>query len=202
MKMRFGFLVGPIVAAAMSVSSARAATITDNFVFFNNATVVASGSFSYDSSNSGPLTFNDLTAFSFTANASSFGLSDVQSGGSLSNYNYFGFDTTLSAFVPAAISGSVGTFSGIFAAITPSLNGGFFIDPLIGSADPAGTGADSLYTLYNAGPSNAPYTSYSITPAIAVAVPEPSTWAMMIVGFLGVSFMAHRRRNQSAALAA
>jgi hypothetical protein len=28
------------------------------------------------------------------------------------------------------------------------------------------------------------------------AVPEPSTWAMMILGFAGVGFMAYRRRNQ------
>ena len=27
------------------------------------------------------------------------------------------------------------------------------------------------------------------------AVPEPSTWAMMILGFAGVGFMAYRRRN-------
>jgi hypothetical protein len=30
-------------------------------------------------------------------------------------------------------------------------------------------------------------------------VPEPSTWAMMILGFFGVGFMAYRRRNQTAA---
>lgn len=29
------------------------------------------------------------------------------------------------------------------------------------------------------------------------AVPEPSTWAMMILGFAGVGFMAYRRRSQS-----
>jgi len=28
------------------------------------------------------------------------------------------------------------------------------------------------------------------------AVPEPSTWAMMILGFAGIGFMAYRRRNQ------
>jgi hypothetical protein len=32
------------------------------------------------------------------------------------------------------------------------------------------------------------------------AVPEPSTWAMMILGFFGIGFMAYRRRNQSTAL--
>ena len=28
------------------------------------------------------------------------------------------------------------------------------------------------------------------------AVPEPSTWAMMILGFFGVGFMAYRRKSQ------
>jgi hypothetical protein len=31
------------------------------------------------------------------------------------------------------------------------------------------------------------------------AVPEPSTWAMLILGFAGVGYMAYRRRNQSEA---
>jgi PEP-CTERM motif len=30
------------------------------------------------------------------------------------------------------------------------------------------------------------------------AVPEPSTWAMMILGFVGVGFVAYRRRNGAA----
>ena len=33
-------------------------------------------------------------------------------------------------------------------------------------------------------------------------VPEPSTWAMMILGFAGIGFMAYRRRNKSATFAA
>ena len=37
---------------------------------------------------------------------------------------------------------------------------------------------------------------------LAPAVPEPSTWAMMILGFFGVGFMSYRRRNQSSALSA
>jgi hypothetical protein len=34
----------------------------------------------------------------------------------------------------------------------------------------------------------------SVTP-ITAAVPEPSTWAMMILGFAGVGFMAYRRKQ-------
>jgi hypothetical protein len=30
---------------------------------------------------------------------------------------------------------------------------------------------------------------------ISSSVPEPSTWAMMIMGFLGLGFMACRRKN-------
>ena len=37
---------------------------------------------------------------------------------------------------------------------------------------------------------------------VTAAVPEASTWAMMILGFAGVGFMAYRRRNQTVALAA
>jgi hypothetical protein len=38
-----------------------------------------------------------------------------------------------------------------------------------------------------------------ITADFAAAVPETSTWAMMILGFAGVGFMAYRRRGQGVA---
>ena len=34
------------------------------------------------------------------------------------------------------------------------------------------------------------------------AVPEPSTWAMMLLGFAGIGFMAYRRKSKPALLAA
>ena len=37
--------------------------------------------------------------------------------------------------------------------------------------------------------------------AIAAAIPEPSTWAMMILGFLGLGLMAYRKRNATLAAA-
>ena len=33
------------------------------------------------------------------------------------------------------------------------------------------------------------------TPVVTSAVPEPSTWAMMILGFFGLGFMAYRRKQ-------
>ena len=37
---------------------------------------------------------------------------------------------------------------------------------------------------------------------VVAAVPEPSTWAMMMLGFAGVGYMAYRRRKQAIALTA
>jgi hypothetical protein len=34
------------------------------------------------------------------------------------------------------------------------------------------------------------------------AVPEPSTWVMMILGFAGIGFMAYRRKSKPALMAA
>jgi hypothetical protein len=44
-------------------------------------------------------------------------------------------------------------------------------------------------------------TANSLTIAVA-AVPEPSTWAMMILGFAGVGFMGYRRKSKPALMSA
>jgi len=59
------------------------------------------------------------------------------------------------------------------------------------------TSAGGIYILfgpdgYNGGIDNVDFTVSAIT----AAVPELSTWAMMILGFAGVGFMAYRRKNQ------
>lgn len=41
--------------------------------------------------------------------------------------------------------------------------------------------------------------TFTAVPGAVGAVPEPSTWAMMILGFAGVGFMAYRRKNQCSA---
>jgi len=44
--------------------------------------------------------------------------------------------------------------------------------------------------------------SFSITTVSIAAVPEPSTWAMMILGFTGIGFMAYRWNVKPALMAA
>jgi hypothetical protein len=67
-------------------------------------------------------------------------------------------------------------------------NAPFFTDPLATFQNAAG----GVFSIDIAGPS-------AVAP-----VPEPSTWAMMILGFAGVGFMAYRRsrKDQGVALAA
>lgn len=72
--------------------------------------------------------------------------------------------------------------------------------------------ADSKYTRYSVDSTNG-IGGFRILPfgaegnvsiddlsATIAAVPEPSTWAMMILGFAGVSFVAYRRRLQHSSL--
>jgi hypothetical protein len=45
-------------------------------------------------------------------------------------------------------------------------------------------------------------TNQNFTLEISSAVPEPSTWAMMILGFAGLGFVAYRRKSKPALMAA
>ena len=65
------------------------------------------------------------------------------------------------------------------ASLAADTTGSFFV------ADVAGTGI-----------TNGVRNTGIIDFALSSAVPEPSTWAMMILGFMGVGFMAYRRKSQ------
>jgi hypothetical protein len=41
----------------------------------------------------------------------------------------------------------------------------------------------------------------SFSASLAPAVPEPSTWAMMVLGFFGLGFMTYRRKRAGGAFA-
>jgi hypothetical protein len=43
---------------------------------------------------------------------------------------------------------------------------------------------------------------FAVGGSLTAAVPEPSTWAMMILGFAGIGFMAYRRKSKPALMTA
>jgi hypothetical protein len=74
-------------------------------------------------------------------------------------------------------------------------------------AIPAGQSIEIEYMLgYNSGTSAAPGDGFGFTydlvdPPVGAAVPEPSTWAMMALGFAGLAFVGYRRSRKGAAFA-
>jgi hypothetical protein len=46
-------------------------------------------------------------------------------------------------------------------------------------------------------PSNGNFVVTELTADAVAAVPEPSTWAMLLLGFAGVGFLAYRRKNRA-----
>jgi hypothetical protein len=91
--------------------------------------------------------------------------------------------------VPDSIAASAGSASGIFTSTDPTSNNAWQLETLLFTA----TGPSTLISLVgNSGD------HYIGLDNVAVeAVPEPSTWAMMILGFLGVGIMAYRRNNKT-----
>jgi hypothetical protein len=42
--------------------------------------------------------------------------------------------------------------------------------------------------------------AFSLSGETIVAIPEPATWAMMLLGFAGIGFMAYRRKSKPASI--
>jgi hypothetical protein len=153
----------------------------------------------------------------------------ISTGGDFSTYG--GGVNTPAVSAALTINGHTFTTNGLFHAELDAFNisSGAFqtyarVDPAFGSQftnslytqDPAAPYPTSLtspftYTYYAVGPASASGLfkiggdSLSLSPttvALTNGVPEPSTWAMMILGFAGVGFMAYRRKSKPALMAA
>jgi PEP-CTERM motif len=139
------------------------------------------------------------------------------------------YGTGISGALQVNVSGLVGVFIGsavpsgpapaqlntgvTFSSISPGLDQIFWIgDGLTGNGTGTGsaqtflapTGATRLYlgTVDGAGwYNNSGSLSVTIN-GFTSGVPEPSTWAMMLLGFAGIGFMAYRRKSKPALMAA
>jgi hypothetical protein len=93
-----------------------------------------------------------------------------------------------------------GTLTAPFGSLVGTIGSGnfFLIGTSFSGIAPAAGELNLFYWDQNAS-DNTQFVTATVTTGVS-GVPEPSTWAMMILGFAGVGFMAYRRRK-SAALA-
>jgi hypothetical protein len=190
MRFNFGLVAG--LWLAFNLAPANAATLTEGFTFSDSSnTVIASGSFSYASTATGVIGYSDLTAFSINLFGKFYDLSFVNSlSGNSDAYVYFGFDLGSKSFVPQSVGGYAGLYSTILAGGDGFI--GFFVSPLPGQADPASTGADGQIAEYST------EQAANASQVQVNAIPEPSTWAMMIAGLLGLAGIARIKRRRDA----
>jgi len=139
----------------------------------------AAGSIDSDSFNDRVFRGGDTTTWSFGGDIKAFGGNwDLTPGGA-------GQGLAFSIINAANVSTSVGT------AIPNSFDGGFF-----------GFVSTDRFSrvLVAAGPQSGVAETYNVDNLrIGSAVPEPSTWAMMLIGFAGLAFAARRKDRFAAA---
>jgi hypothetical protein len=190
---------------------ARAAIITWDFtgtVTLNNGIAgdavgsSINGSLSFDSAASAAAGSTSISA-SYNSLISQFSIAQFQ--GNLVLGGFISIDDN------SPLGG--GIFSDNFTAAYLDASGSYSIQLVKHDTNPIAITSTSLptspYNLSDFDFKQITYTNSSTrleasidTLSVASAVPEPSTWAMMILGFAGIGFMAYRRKSKPALMAA
>jgi hypothetical protein len=147
------------------------------------------------------------------------GTSGISCGGGCNSHNDIAAENISVTFTFTKPTGdtATSTVTGIFYAnYDGKLDGTEGVDSLLGSTaiscGDSGSPADCIVWKTTGNPFTATFANGDVlsvdlnnahdwditntaTFSMTAAVPEPSTWAMMILGFAGVGFMAYRRRN-------
>jgi hypothetical protein len=131
---------------------------------------------------------NDAFTFSLSGGGAISGLPanfsvDTSTSGSTYNGDPYGIFTDRIAY-----NGSSGTVSSLSFSV--AFSGTLSASDLLASTNP-NDGHTYIPALFTA---DINYNGIDPPVAVLAAVPEPSTWAMMILGFLGIGFAASRRK--------
>jgi hypothetical protein len=202
-KLAFGFIVGALFSVQSSVATA------DMFNWSYTGVIKSGPDFDPDSptnfSGSGTFTAHSIGGGDFaldaiTGIANGFtisGLNNIYSAPS--NKIRFTSDTFLD-FNGVAFNVSIGlntteAFNFYFNNFSTGTPGGSFYDCGVAGYCMIGPGQVGNVTP-NENPAD-PYASLT-TFSVTAAVPEPSTWATMILGFVGIGAMTYRRRKTAA----
>jgi hypothetical protein len=185
----------PLVAFMVFGSTVGNATTVDTFNFtqggytYGTDSGVLTGTFTGTLNSNGYIELGDLSSFS-----DSFA---ITSGlGTVTNLDFLPSSLVLFSFMPIdagtlAIENEVGQggFRYFLCVGAPAS-----LDASCGGTGHRGVVGGGFFT------DQAPVVT--LVSSITTAVPEPSTWAMMILGFAGIGFMAYRRKSKPALMAA
>jgi hypothetical protein len=141
------------------------------------------------SANDGSLTFNHQAENNVPAGTVDLGTFTLANGSTNFNGDSFSLDVTFTS----PLNGT-DTFSATLSGTTTGNHGG----PVVVNFDNTAFNFGSFTLEVNDITLTAGVgTPQEITGSITAAVPEPSTWAMMILGFCGLGFMAYRKQGRS-----
>jgi hypothetical protein len=204
-------LTGILAATALAMSaSAAMADVTllnhltgtgDNVIFDSLISNVATGSF--NGQHTGFVTFTDLSGnplFTGAANGNDIKIANT------SDLLVQVFDTSLQPLATATDVFSLKGTGDVTAFVTANESGGgtmlFTFD--LGVIDPSAQSGFTLtaingesinqFALFDVGGTISDFEHYRIDVA-ASAVPEPATWAMMLLGFIGLAFAFRMKRR-------
>jgi PEP-CTERM motif len=173
-------------------------TLTSVTVNFDGSSFTSSGTIKNTAGSSQTFTFGQSETLTFTAGAgapSSLLTAPLIETGSITTPSI-----TLAAGATTPFTNNL-NFSGSLAPITTNLSqfegaGTFQVDiSTLTSETFNGGGGNIIATLTSDATAGVTIT-YNYSPV--TAVPEPTTWAMMLIGFAGVGFMAYRRKSKPA----
>jgi hypothetical protein len=187
--------------AVLFAQSAHASVVYQ--VNFGNSTASAVGTITTDGA-TGPLGYLDITAFDLTLKQ---GLKTAEIASTTPHVGEI-LDEVGGGNLTATNTGLFFNFAGSasgFFYLTDHLNtthSYFCFNASGGSCDLNPSSISIGVDLNGGGGTPFAETGNFQFATVASAVPEPSTWAMMILGFAGVGFMAYRRKSKPAFIAA
>ena len=202
--MRFGYFLGAAAVAAALASTPAQAVVTYTYTTSGCFTNGSCTNFSQNPSTPG--SFGSLGGLSFNGFGSP-GVSDSTPNsinlGSMSVQNIFSDNPSANFFDLNVVFTAPGNGSASFSAALQGeivfFQGGIDINFGPGETVKSSDGSFELtvHDLTLSSLNSSGEITGTITDYVA-AVPEPSTWAMMILGFFGIGFLGYRRSHRQA----
>ena len=188
-----GFTNGCFVSGCSPTINPAAQTVVLNGLSYTNSTfnVTSAGGFALIGSNAATPNVDNLGSFTLTGDP----------------FTYTGqhFDLAVTFTAPPGTTPGTSVFSSdILGAVVGTDNGGVFVDfdNTVKHYTWTGGSFDFFVNDVSVTAGRTVALSGTIMNISSVPpVPEPSTWAMMILGFAGVGFMAYRRSRKDNGLA-